>query len=135
MSNNIIRDNNRVQMGINLIQEKSNQFWDYYSKFLIRFSWIILISSLCVTVGLTICFLCFMQIRQFDQTDFIVRNGRSSRNAELIQKIFGNDKGFRVHQQMDLYPALDVIIKRKLPINHGNINETNMLNNQIIDEV
>ncbi|CAF0971101.1 unnamed protein product [Adineta steineri] len=120
-------------MGIISVQEKTNKFWDNYSKFLIRFSWIILILSLIITVGLTICLLCLIQIRPFDQTDFIVRNGRASKNAQLINKVFGSDKDVRTHQQMDLYPALDVIIKRK--INHENINETNMLNNQIIEEI
>lgn len=122
-------------MGIKSIQQKTNQFWDYYSKFLIRFSWLILFLSLLLTVGLTICFLCFMQIRKFDQTDFIVQNGQALKNIQLIEKVYGSDKGLRVHQQMDLYPALDIIIKRKLSTNHGTINETNMLNNQIIDEV
>jgi hypothetical protein len=132
---NISKDNNRFQMGIKSIQQKTNQFWDYYSKFLIRFSWLILFLSLLLTVGLTICFLCFMQIRKFDQTDFIVQNGQALKNIQLIEKVYGSDKGLRVHQQMDLYPALDIIIKRKLSTNHGTINETNMLNNQIIDEV
>jgi len=132
---NISKDDNRFQMGIKSIQQKTNQFWDYYSKFLIRFSWLILFLSLLLTVGLTICFLCFMQIRKFDQTDFIVQNGQALKNIQRIEKVYGSDKGLRVHQQMDLYPALDIIIKRKLSTNHGTINETNMLNNQIIDEV
>ena len=55
--------------------------------------------------------------------------------SRRIQNIFGNDKDFRVHQQMELYPALDVIIKRKVQRNSYDLNQTNMLNNQIIDEV
>ncbi len=122
-------------MGIKLIQQKMNILCDSYSKFLIRFSWLILILSLLLTVGLTIYFLCFMEMRPFDQTYFLVQNGRSLKNIRLIEKVFGNDKNFRVHQQMDLYPALDIIIKRKLTTNHPTLNETNMLNSQIIDEV
>jgi hypothetical protein len=121
-------------MGMKTIEEKTNQFWNSYSKFLIRFSWLILIFSLLFTVGLTSYFLCFMQIRHFDQTDFLVQNGQAAKNIQRIEKIFGNDKEFRVHQQMDLYPALDVIIKRKISTN-PTINETNMLNIPVIDEV
>jgi hypothetical protein len=132
---NISKDNNRFDMSIKSIQQKTNQFWDYYSKFLIRFAWLILIISLLLTVSLTIYFLCFMQIRKFDQTDFLVQNGQALKNIRQIEKVFGSDKGLRVHQQMELYPALDIIIKRKLSTNQGNINETNMLNNDIIDEV
>jgi hypothetical protein len=132
---NISRDNNRFQMGYKSMEQKINLFWNSYSKFLIHFAWLILILSLLLTIGLTICFFCLMQVRQFDQTDFLVSNGQALKNIQRIEKIFGNDKGFRVHQQMDLYPALDIIIKRKLSNNHGNLNETNMLNNQIIDEV
>jgi hypothetical protein len=130
---NISKDNNQYQMDMNT--EKPNRFWEYYSKFLLRFSWLILIISLLLTIGLTICFFCFMQIRQFDQTDFLIQNGPALTNARRIQNIFGNDKDFRVHQQMELYPALDVIIKRKLQTNSNDLNQTNMLNNQIIDEV
>jgi len=132
---NISKDNNRFDMSIKSIQEKTNQFWDYYSKFLIRFHWLILILSLLLTVSLTIYFICFMQIRKFDQTDFLVQNGKALKNIQRIEKLFGSDKGLRVHQQMDLYPALDIIIKRKLSTNQENINETNMLNEKIIDEV
>ncbi len=126
----ITQDNNRFQMGY-----KINQLWDLYSKFLIKFAWLILILSLLLTTGLSICFISLMQIRQFDQTDFLVSNGRALKNIRRIENIFGDDKGFRVHQQMELYPALDVIIKRKLINHHHDLNATNMLNNQIIDEV
>ncbi|UJR08210.1 hypothetical protein I4U23_012483 [Adineta vaga] len=129
------KDNQHYSMGRSFIQERSNHFWDSYSRFLIRFSWIILFLSVFVTVGLTICFLYFMQIRQFDQTAFIVQNGKAQKNAHKVQELFGNDKDYRVHQQMDLYPALDIIIKRKLSNNSHHINETNMLNNQVIDEI
>lgn len=132
---NISKDNNRFQMGIQSIKKKTNQCWDYYSKFLIHFSWLILLFSLLVTIGLTIYCLYFMEVRKFDQTDFLVQNGPALKNIQEIEKIFGNDKNFRVHQQMDLYPALDIIIKRKIPKNQGTMNETNMLNNEIINEV
>jgi hypothetical protein len=132
---NITRDNNRFQLGYKTMERKMNQFWNSYSKFLINFAWLILILSLLLTIGLTICLYYLMQIRQFDQTDFLVSNGQALKNIQRIETIFGNDKGFRVHQQMDLYPALDIIIKRKLFNNHRDFNATNMLNNQIIDEV
>ena len=122
-------------MGTNRIQERSDQFWNGYSKILIRFTVWILSASLVVTVGLTVCFFYFVQIRQFDQTDFIVRNGNAQKNAQRINEIFGNDKDFRAHQQMDLYPALDIIIKRKVSNNSTDMNETNMLNKDIIEEV
>lgn len=132
---NISKENNRFQMGIKTIEKKTNQFWNWYSKFLIRFSSLILIISLLITIGLSLCFAFLMEIRNFDQTDFLVQNGQALKNIKKIEQAFGNDKNFRVHQQMDLYPALDIIIKRKLLKNHTNINDTNMLNNQIIDEV
>ncbi|CAF0973436.1 unnamed protein product [Adineta ricciae] len=129
------KDNQRYSMGSNRIQERSDRFWNGYSKILIRFTQPILLASLVVTVGLTVCFFYFVQIRQFDQTDFIVRNGKAQQNAQRISEIFGNDKDFRAHQQMDLYPALDIIIKRKLSNNSRDINETNMLNKDIIEEI
>ncbi|CAF3642209.1 unnamed protein product [Rotaria sordida] len=132
---NISKDNNRFQMSKNSIQEKIDTFWNYYSKFLIRFSWLILILSSLITIGLTICFFNFMQIRPFDETNFFIPNGQALQNIQRIQTIFGNDKNFRVHQQMSLYPAIDIIIKRKLQTNYKNINETNMLTHEIIDEV
>ncbi|CAF1476382.1 unnamed protein product, partial [Rotaria sordida] len=131
---NISKDNNRFQMSKNSIQEKIDTFWNYYSKFLIRFSWLILILSSLITIGLTICFFNFMQIRPFDETNFFIPNGQALQNIQRIQTIFGNDKNFRVHQQMSLYPAIDIIIKRKLQTNYKNINETNMLTHEIIDE-
>ncbi|CAF1964308.1 unnamed protein product [Rotaria magnacalcarata] len=132
---NISKDTNRFQMPYNSIQRKLDRFWDNYSKFLIRYSFITLILSSLITIGLTVYFFNFVQIRHFDETAFFMRNGRTSRNIERIKNIFGNDKNFRAHQQMNLYPALDVIIKRKSQTNRENMNETNMLNQQIIDEV
>ncbi|CAF3212379.1 unnamed protein product [Rotaria sp. Silwood2] len=132
---NISKDNNRIEMQDNSIQEKMNKFWNYYSKILMRFSWLILVLSLCITIGLTICCFLFMEIRQFDETNFFIQNGQALKNIQRIRTIFGNDKNFRAHQQMSLYPAIDIIIKRKLQTNNENVNETNMLNNEIIDEV
>ncbi|CAF3528012.1 unnamed protein product [Rotaria sp. Silwood1] len=132
---NISKDNNRIQMSKNSIQEKINKFWNYYSKFLIRFSWLILILSLCITIGLTICFFYFIQIYQFDETIFFMQNSQAIKNVQRIQTLFGNDKNFRVHQQMSLYPAVDIIIKRKLQTNSEHVNETNMLTNDTINEV
>ena len=131
---NISKDNNQFPSDMNLKQRKTNRFWNFYSKLLIRSTWLILILSSILTIGLTFWFLYFMQIRLFDQTDFFIQNGQALKNVHRIQQTFGNDKYFRVHQQMDLYPALDVIIKRKLQPNE-NINQTNMLNEQVIKEV
>lgn len=103
---------------------------DSYSRLLLRFPWLILAVSSILAVGLTICFFLMMQIRPFDQNDFLIPDGPSMTNARYLQQIFGNDTGFRMHQQLTLYPGLDIIIKRK-----ANANETNMLSTEIIDEV
>ncbi len=125
---------NRLQMRINSIRQQSNSRWsqliNIYSKFLIRFPWSILAVSSFVTIGLTVCFLLLMQIRSFDQNDFLILNGPALKNAFHLRKIFGNDTELRMHQQLNLYPGLDIIIKRK-----PNTNQTNMLVNEIIDEV
>jgi len=122
------------QMRINSIREKTNSNWkqfsNIYSKFLIRFPWSILAVSSFITIGLTIYFLLFMETRQFGQNDFILSNSQSMKNAFHIKQLFGNDKNFRIHQQLNLYPNLDIIIKRKL-----DTNQTNMLSEEIIDEV
>lgn len=129
------KDDNLFQLSNDSTQEKPNKFWNSYSKLLIEFSVLIFLLSSVVTIALTICFFKLMVVRSFDETEFFVRNSQALKNAERIDSIFGNDKNFRVHQQMRLYPALDVIIKRKLQKKHGNISETNMLNQQVIDEV
>ena len=113
------------------MRHKRKQLHETYSRFLVRFAWIILISSLMLTMGLTITLVFRMKIRPFDQTNFHVRNGRTWKNIQRIEQLFGNDKEYRVHQQMDLYPALDLIIKRR----SSSSNDTNMLNVQIIDEL
>lgn len=92
-----------------------------------RFTWIILLISCLLTIGLTIGFFFGMTVQPFNQTYFLVKNGKTSKNIQRIEQLYGHDKDFRVHQQMDLYPALDVIIKRK--------DSSNMLNNEVIDEV
>ena len=121
-------------MRLNSIRQLSNSKWkkftNNYSKFLIRFPWSILAVSSIVAVGLTTCFFLMMQIRPFDQNDFLIPDGPSMINAGYLQQIFGNDTEFRMHQQLTLYPGLDIIIKRK-----ANANETNMLSTEIIDEV
>lgn len=129
---NITRDKVRFPMGYKSLKQKSKQFWISYSKILIRFTWIILIVSILLTIGLTLGFIFGMKIRPFDQTYFLVINGKTSKNIQRIEQLYGHDKDFRVHQQMELYPALDLIIKRKTS---SNSNDTNMLNTQVIDEV
>jgi len=125
---------NPFQMRINTIRQQSNSKWkqfsNIYSKFLIRFSWSILAVTSFITIGLTIYFLLFMQIRSFDQNDFLISNSQAMKNAFHIRQIFGNDTELRMHQQLNLYPGLDIIIKRKL-----NTNETNMLSDEILEEV
>jgi hypothetical protein len=129
-----MKQTNPFQMRINTIRQQSNSKWkqfsNIYSKFLIRFSWSILAVTSFITIGLTIYFLLFMQIRSFDQNDFLVSNSRAMKNAFHIRQIFGNDTELRMHQQLNLYPGLDIIIKRKL-----NTNETNMLSNETLEEV
>jgi hypothetical protein len=124
----------RFQMRVNSIRQQTNSKWkqfsNIYSKFLIRFPWSIFAVSSFITIGLTIYFLLFMEIRQFDQNDFIISNGQAMKNARHIKELFGNDKNYRIHQQLNLYSSLDIIIKRKL-----NTNQTNMLSEKIIDEV
>jgi hypothetical protein len=111
---------NRFQMRINSVQQQSNSKWkqfsNIYSKFLIHFPWSILSVSSFITIGLTIYFL--------------ITNGQAMKNAFHIKQIFGNDTELRMHQQLNFYPGLDLIIKRKL-----NTNQTNMLIKEIIDEV
>ena len=84
---------------------------------------------------LTVYFFCFMRVRAFDQGDFFLSNSQALRNAQRIRKIFGKDMDQRVHQQLDLYPALDVIIRRKVAASSDHLNETNMLHNETIHEV
>ena len=57
-------------------------------------------------------------------------NGPAMRNAFHIRRIFGTDKVLRMHQQLNIYPGLDIIVKRK-----SNQTETNMLTDEIIQEV
>ncbi len=127
---------NPIQTRISSIRQKSNSKWkqfaNIYSKFLIRFPWSILTLSSFISVGLTVCFLVLMQIRPFDQNDFLIPNGPAMRNAFRIRHIFGSDTELRMHQQLNLYPGLDIIIKRKFDTTN---NQTNMLNNQVIEEV
>ncbi|CAF5127755.1 unnamed protein product, partial [Rotaria sp. Silwood1] len=75
-----------------------------------------------------------MQIRSFDQNDFIMGKSSTMQNAARLRKIFGNDTELRIHQQLNIYPALDIIIKRKLNTTARNDNLTNMLNEQILEE-
>ncbi len=129
-----IKRTNRFRMRLNSIRQHSNSKWkqfsNLYSKFLLRFPWSILAISSFITIGLTVCFFLLMQVRPFDQNDFLIPNGQAIKNAFRITQLFGNDTELRMHQQLNLYPGLDIIIKRKF-----NSNETNMLTNEIIDEV
>jgi hypothetical protein len=134
-----VKQTNRFQMRINSMRQRTEsirkQFSTIYSTFLIRFSWPILAISSFITIGLTMCFLLFMQIRPFDQNDFLMPNGEAMKNAFRLREIFGSDTELRVHQQLNLYPALDIIIKRKLNTTERNNNQTNMLDERIIQEV
>ena len=128
------KQTNRFQMRINSFRQHSNSKWkqfsNFYSKFLIRFPWSILAISSLLTIGLTICFLLLMEIRSFNQNDFLIPNGQAMKNALSIKEIFGDDRELRMHQQLNLYPGLDIIIKRKI-----NSTQTNMLTNEIVDQV
>ena len=134
-----MKPNNRFQMRINAMRQKSNsicqQLSSGYSMFLIRYPWAMLALSSLLAVGLTVYFRLFMQIRSFDQDDFRLPNGPSMQNARRLKEIFGNDSELRVHQQLNLYSGLDVIMKRKFNPNEIDANQTNMLNDDIIQEV
>jgi hypothetical protein len=129
-----MKQTNPFQMRIDTIRQKTNSKWKQfsiiYSKFLIRFPWSILAISSFISIGLTVCCLLLMHTRPFDQNDFLMSNGPALKNAFHIKEIFGNDTELRVHQQLKLYPGLDIIIKRK-----SNTNQTNMLDNDVIREV
>lgn len=139
MNDSPVKRENRFRIRINSIRQRSNSKWkqfsNFYAKLLIRFSWSILSLALLLSVGLTVCFFMFMNIRTFDQNDFIMTNGRAMKNAFHIQDIFGNDTDLRMHQQLHLYPGLDIIIKRNLNNTPGTDNDTNMLDNEILQEV
>ncbi|CAF3412727.1 unnamed protein product [Rotaria sp. Silwood1] len=139
INNSPMKQTNRFKTRMNCIRQISNSKWkqfsNIYSKFLIRFSWSILSLSLLITVGLTVCFCLLMQIRSFDQNDFIMGKSSTMQNAARLRKIFGNDTELRIHQQLNIYPALDIIIKRKLNNTARNDNLTNMLNERILEEM
>ena len=125
---------NRLQMRMNSLRQHSNSKWkqfsNFYAKILIRFPWSILAVSSFLTIALTIAFCFLMKIRSFDQNDFFIPNSQAMKNALTIRTIFGDDTHLRMHQQLHLYPGLDIIMKRK-----ANANQTNMLTTEIIDEV
>ncbi|CAF3683305.1 unnamed protein product [Adineta steineri] len=134
-----MKQTNRIQMRMDSIRQKTNlqwkQFANIYSRFLIRFSWSILAISSFITIALTVCFLLFMRIRPFDQNDFLMPNGPAMRNAFQLRRIFGNDTELRMHQQLNLNPGLDIIMKRKINTTEKDSNQTNMLSYEIIDEI
>ena len=129
----------RFQMYMNAIQKNSKSKWKQfsyiYSKILIRLPWSILSFSLFITIGLSVCFFLLKKISLFNESAFIMHNSPAMKNAFRIRQIFGNDVELRIHQQLNLYPGLDIIIKRKLNTTERSYNQTNMLNDQIIQEV
>ncbi|CAF0960618.1 unnamed protein product [Adineta ricciae] len=139
MNETSMKRTNRIRMRMNSLQQRSNgrwkQFANVYAKFLLRFPWSILLVSSLITIGLASCCLFFMEIRPFDQTDFLMPHGLAITNALLIRRIFGSDTELRMHQQLNLYPGLDIIMKRRLNTVEGHPNQTNMLRNEILDEV
>ncbi|CAF2625342.1 unnamed protein product [Rotaria sp. Silwood2] len=139
INNSSVKPANRFKTCMNSIRHLSNSKWkqfsNIYSKFLIRFSWSIFSLSLLITIGLTVCFFLLMQIRSFDQNDFTLRRSLTMKNAARLRKFFGNDTELRIHQQLNIYPGLDIIVKRKLVTNARSDNLTNMLNEQIMDEM
>jgi hypothetical protein len=130
------KQSNSLKMKMNGIQTRIDRFGNYFVEILQRCPWLILLTSVVLASGLTVYFVYFLQLRPFDQTDFFIFNGPAMKNAQRLRKIFGNDKYQRVHQQMDLYPALDVIIRRKSSsTSTGNDNDTTMLDMNVINEV
>ena len=134
-----MKGSNRFTQRLNTIRQRSNSFWKQcsikYSRFLLNYPRIILALSLLITIGLTGYFLTFMRIRSFDQNDFLMSNGESMINARRLRELFGDDTQLRVHQQLNLYPGLDIIIKRKVHTDILHRNQTNMLDDLIIEEV
>ena len=126
-----MKGSNRIEL-----RGKVNAIWKRcsvkYAKFLLRSPWILLAVSSLLTLALTGAFLAFMRVRSFDQTDFLMNDGESLRNARRLRAIFGDDSVLRAHQQLNLYPTLDLIFKRK---SGAAGNQTNMLDEQILDEV
>ncbi|CAF1623202.1 unnamed protein product [Rotaria magnacalcarata] len=134
-----MKQTNRCQIRMNSIRQIVNLQWikfaNIYSKFLIRFSWSILSFGLLITAGLTACFFLLVEVRQFDQQDFFMPKGLTMTNAQRIKMLFGNDTELRMHQQLNLYPGLDIIIKRKVNNNETSDNQTNMLDDQTVEEI
>lgn len=113
----------------------SDRLWALYCRFLVRFAPYVIFSAILISVGLTTCFFQTVHVSVVDQNDFFLPSGRSIKNAKKLINLFGNDKNFRVHQQLNLYPALDVIVRRKIEGNDNSQNSSNMLNQSVIEEV
>ena len=127
---------NPFELRLKSMRENVQSVWKLcsvnYGTFLIRSPWILLAVSSLIALALTGCFVVFVRIRSFDQTDFVMADGESMRNARQLKQLFGNDAVFRAHQQLHLYPTLDIIMKRKAD---GLGDSTNMLDERILDEV
>ena len=111
-----------------------DRVWNGYWNILLRCPFCFLLISSAISITL-MGFLFDMHVRPFDQIDFFIPTGSAMKNAERIRKIFGNDMDQRVHQQINLYPALDVIIRRKIFNENHSDDDKNMLNEIIVDEV
>lgn len=126
-----MKGKNQLEKRFNTIRQRSNSFWkqtsNVYSRFLWNYFQLILPICFILTIGLTSFGFVFGRFRTFDENDFLLRSSESVVNARRLREIFGDDSTLRVHQQLELYPSLDVIIKRK--------DSSNMLDEKIFNEV
>jgi hypothetical protein len=128
-------ENPLSQRKSNACESLNERYSMCYSQLLVRFPYLFLLGSLMLSVALSTCFLSLMRIRPFDQTDFYLPHGKALANSRRLQHLFGSDKNLRVHQQMDLYPALDVIIRRRVNDSSPTKNNSNMLRLEVVNEV
>lgn len=133
------KQTNRLQHRMHSTRKCVQEFWravsQRYSKFLIRFSWVILGTSFLISMALIGCFLILFNIRSFDQNNFISAKSEAIQNAQRLKEIFGKDTQLRSHQHLQIYPNVDIIIKRRHHSDPTNEQSNNMLHTTIVNEV
>ena len=129
----------QLQIRLKSICQQIDSLWTKfslkYSQILLKYSWIILSVSVIISLTLTGYSIFAIKIRSFNQNDFIIRNSPSVRNAQRLREIFGKDSEFRAHQHVELYPGLDIIIRKRTVSNVSDDSNGNMLKEEIIHEV
>ncbi|CAF0972507.1 unnamed protein product [Didymodactylos carnosus] len=125
---------NRYTIFKEKLNSNLNSYYDYlfdkYAQILSKYAWCILTLSLFITIILTAC-LYWAQLHPVDENVLKVKNSIAEHNAQQILDLFGNDSEYRIHQQVKLYPALDIILKRKTTTN----GTTNMLVEEVITQM